>query len=96
MIIYNSDTDYKVYLEEDGDGLWISVSNGYCNSYDCIVGNSTEDVDIKACLNTAYAHFFPAQYIEEHLEPNANREMVLWLARDAYEIDCALEFAIDA
>ena len=29
MLIYMNDKNYGVYLEEDGDDLWITVTNGY-------------------------------------------------------------------
>ena len=36
MLIFKTDKDYGVYLEEDGDDLWITVTNGYCKScLDC-------------------------------------------------------------
>ena len=96
MEIFRSDKNYCVYLEEDGDDLWISVTNGYCKPYDCIVGSISDGVDVKACLDTAYSIFFPAQYIEEKLEANDDRLRVLCLARDAFEIDRALELALSA
>ena len=96
MVIFRSDKNYCVQLEDDGDDRWISVSNGYCKSYDCFVGSSMEDVNLKTCLNTAYSCFFPAQYIEEQLATCDDRFRVLSLAKAAYEIDRALELAIDA
>ena len=96
MLVFKSDMDYCVYLEEDGDDLWISVTNGYCEGFDCIVGNTEEPIDVKACVDNAYLFFCPAQYVTEHLEPNDDRRRVLSLARDAYEIDRALEYAMSA
>ena len=32
MLLFTSDKNYKVFLEEDGDDLWITVTNGYCVS----------------------------------------------------------------
>ena len=53
MLVFKSDMDYCVYLEEDGDDLWISVTNGYCEGFDCIVGNTEEPIDVKACVDNA-------------------------------------------
>lgn len=96
MLVFKSDMNYFVYLEEDGDDLWISVTNGYCKEFHCIVGNAEEPIDVKSCVETAYHCFYPAQYIAEQLEPNDDRLRVLYLARNAYEIDRALEYAISA
>ena len=46
MLIYMNDKNYGVYLEEDGDDLWITVTNGYCKSYDCIVGCASDGLDV--------------------------------------------------
>lgn len=94
MLLYNSDKNYGVHLEEDGDDLWITVTNGYCNRYDCIVGTVGENDDIRACVDAAYSQFFPAQYISDSLDANDDRARVLFVARDAYEIDRALEMAL--
>ena len=96
MLIFKTDKDYGVYLEEDGDDLWITVTNGYCKSYDCIVGSVTDACDTKICVETAYTCFFPAQYVNENIESNDDRFRVIQLARDAYEIDRALELAKSA
>ena len=68
MLIFKTDKDYGVYLEEDGDDLWITVTNGYCKSYDCIVGSVADACDTKICVETAYTCFFPAQYVNENIE----------------------------
>ena len=96
MLLFTTDKNYKVFLEEDGDDLWITVTNGYCKSYDCIVGGIEDAGDIKRCVDVAYGNFYPAQYVSELLESNDDRQRVLYLARDAYEIDRALELAISA
>lgn len=96
MLIFKTDKDYGVYLEEDGDDLWITVTNGYCKSFDCIVGSVEDACDTKVCAETAYTCFFPAQYVEENMESNDDRFRVIQLARDAYEIDRALELAKSA
>lgn len=96
MLIFKTDKDYGVYLEEDGDDLWITVTNGYCKSYDCIVGSVADACDTKICVETAYTCFFPAQYVNENIESNDDRFRVIQLARDAYEIDRALELAKSA
>ena len=96
MLIFKSDKNYGVYLEEDGDDLWISVTNGYCNSYDCIVGCKADACDTKIYVETAYRFFFPAQYVSENLDANDDRFRILYLAKDAYEIDRALELAMSA
>ena len=96
MLIFKTDKDYGVYLEEDGDDLWVTVTNGYCKSYDCIVGSVADKLDTKSRVEAAYSCFFPAQYVSELLESNDDRQRVLYLARDAYEIDRALELAISA
>ena len=93
MLLYNSDKNYSVHLEEDGADRWITVSNGYCKSYDCCVGG-VDDADIKTCVDTAYTLFYPAQYVCDSLESDDDRFRVLFLARDAYEIDRALEQAL--
>ena len=96
MLIFESDKGYCVYLENDGDDLWVSVTNGYCNSYDCIVGSEEDLSDVKKCLETAYSCFYPGQYVNENLNSDDDRYRVLYLARDAYEIDRALEMAMSA
>ena len=47
MMIFKTDKNYGVYLEEDGDDLWITVTNGYCKSYDCLVGSVADELDTK-------------------------------------------------
>ena len=96
MLIFKTDKNYCVYLEEDGDDLWVCVTNGYCKSYDCIVGSVTDCNDTKLCVETAYSCFYPAQYINENLCADDDRYRILYLARDAYEIDRALELAMSA
>ena len=96
MLLYTSPKNYCVYLEEDGDDLWISVTNGYCQSYDCIVGSTNDGADISALIDTAYTCFFPAQYLSEILDAGDDRLRVAYAAKDAYEIDYALEMARDA
>ena len=96
MLVYKSDMNYGVYLEDDGDDLWITVTDGYCASYDCIVGSTGNPIDVRVCVDTAYTCFFPAQYMTDHLEANDDRFRVAVLARDAYEIDRALEMALSA
>lgn len=49
---------------------------------------------LAVCVDTAYRCFFPAQYMTDHLEANDDRFRVVALARDAYEIDRALEMAL--
>ena len=93
MLIFKSDKNYGVYLEEDGDDLWITVSNGYCKSFDCLVGGTTDGLDMSTCVENAYSCFYPAQYVSDNIEPNDDRSRVLYLARDAYEIDRALDMA---
>ena len=96
MLVYKSDKNYCVYLNEDGDDLWITVTNGYCNGYDCLVGSVSDPLDTRLCLETAYSCFYPAQYVMDNLEPNDERVRVLTLAKDAYEIDRALDMALVA
>ena len=96
MLVYKSDKNYCVHLKEDGDDLWVTVTDGYCRAYDCIVGRSEDGVDIKTCIDTAYSEFYPAQYVAENLESTANSFRVLCVARDAYEIERALEMAMSA
>ena len=96
MMIFKTDKNYGVYLEEDGDDLWITVTNGYCKSYDCLVGSVADELDTKMRLEAAYNCFFPAQYVSENLNSNDDGLRVLYLARDAYEIGRALELAISA
>jgi hypothetical protein len=57
MLIFKTDKDYGVYLEEDGDDLWITVTNGYCMSFDCIVGSVADACDTKMCVEAAYNCF---------------------------------------
>ena len=96
MLLFTTDKNYKVFLEEDGDELWITVTNGYCRSYDCIVGSVTDNYDSKLCVETAYSCFYPAQYVSENLCADDDRQRILCLVRDAYEIDRALELAMSA
>ena len=96
MLLYTSPKNYHVYLEEDGDDLWISVTNGYCQSYNCIVGCVNDGPDISTLINTAYDGFFPAQYLSEILDADDDRIRVAYAANDAYQIDYALEKALDA
>lgn len=96
MLLFTSDKNYKVFLEEDGDDLWITVTNGYCESYDCIVGSISDGLDVSARVKSAYSCFYPGQYVNENLNADDDRYRVLYLARDAYEIDRALELAISA
>ena len=83
-------------MENDGDDFWITVTNGYCKSFDCLVGSNTDGLDVATCVETAYNSFYPAQYVSENLEPNDNPSRVLCLAQDAYEIDRVLEMAMSA
>ena len=96
MLIYTNENNYGVYLKEDGDDLWITVTNGYCKSYDCIVGCAADGLDTAAYIETAYTEFYPAQYISENMNADDDRFRIMCLARDAYEIDRALELALDA
>ena len=96
MLLFTTDKNYKVFLEEDGDDLWITVTNGYCKSYDCIVGSVADGNDVKLCVEAAYSCFYPAQYISENLCADDDRYRILYLARDAYEIDRALVLAMSA
>ena len=96
MLIFKTDKNYGVYLENDGDDLWITVTNGYCKSYDCFVGSVTDYFDTKQCVETAYSCLYPAQYIKENLCPDDERYRILYLARDAYEIDRAMDMAMSA
>ena len=91
MLIYTNENNYGVYLKEDGDDLWITVTNGYCKSYDCIVGCAADGLDTAAYIETAYTEFYPAQYISENMNADDDRFRIMCLARDAYEIDRALK-----
>ena len=94
MLLFRSDKNYCVHLEQDGDDLWITTTNGYCVPYNCIVGNTEDEFDVKACLNGAQACFYPQQYMADNMTLNDSSSRVLSLARDAYEIDRALELAL--
>lgn len=94
MLLYTSPKNYCVYLDEDGDNLWIRVTNGYCQSYDCIVGSISDSLDITTCIDTAYTLFFPVHYLHENLESCDDRSRVACAANDAFEIDYALEMAL--
>lgn len=59
MLLFTSDENYKVFLDEDGDDLWITVTNGYCKSYDCIVGSISDGLDVSARVESAYSCFYP-------------------------------------
>ena len=96
MLLYTSPKNYHVYLEEDGDDLWIRVTNGYCHPYDCIVGCVEDSNDISTLIDAAYTCFYPAQYLSEVLDAGADRFRVAYVAKDAYEIDYALEMALNA
>ena len=63
---------------------------------DCIVGSVADGNDVKLCVEAAYSCFYPAQYISENLCADDDRYRILYLARDAYEIDRALELAMSA
>ena len=96
MLLFTSDKNYKVFLDEDRDDLWITVTNGYCKSYDCIVGSISDGLDVSVRVESAYSCFYPGQYVNENLNSDDDRYRVLYLARDAYEIDRALELAMSA
>ena len=96
MLLYTSPKNYHVYLEEDGDDLWIRVTNGYCYPYDCIVGCVGNDENASNFIYSAYICFSPAQYLSEVLDADDDRFRVAYAAKDAYEIDYALEMALEA
>ena len=94
MLVYTSDKNYHVYLEKDGDDLWVSVRNELGEREDFIVGSvSDKDLTTSEYLYSARFSFYPANYVEEHLNNNFDRHAVLHIATTAFEIDRALEEA---
>ena len=65
MEIFKNAKNYSVYLEEDGDDFWITVTNGHCRIFACYVGQIEPSNDVVCCLETAAATFYPKIYIDE-------------------------------
>ena len=78
MLLFTSDKNYKVFLDEDGEDLWITVTNGYCKSYDCIVGSISDGLDVSARVESAYSWFYPGQYVNANLNSDDARYRVLY------------------
>lgn len=97
MVIYKTNTNYSVYLEENGDGYWINVRNELGEHEDLNVGFDDEnDWSISSYIHNAYTCFSPTNYVKEHLDNNSDRYSVLHIATTAFEIDRALEEAYNA
>lgn len=95
MLVYVSDKNYYVHLEEDGDDVWVSVLSEFCEK-DFIVGSVDDNLTTSECIYGAYSSFYPANYVTEHLKNDSDRSAVLFIARTAFEIDRALEEAYKA
>ena len=93
MNYYTNPKNYSVYIEEDGDDIWVSVHNGYCCPFDCIVGTVGDGLTDKERIETAFYDYFPAQYVKDNLEDNDSWQRVSVVAKDAVEIEDALEQA---
>jgi hypothetical protein len=94
MMIYENKNGYSVYVENDGNDVWVSVRHGGNKLYDCIVGNIDDCGSNNLYLETAYHNFFPANYVKEHIKANDTRERTVSLANEAFYIDHALEMAM--
>ena len=90
MNYYTSPKNYKVYIEEDGDDIWVSVHNGYCNPFDCLVGTGNDGLTNQERIEAASVFFFPAQYVKDNLVDDDTSQRVSIVARDAIEIEDAL------
>ena len=96
MLIYISDKNYGVNLNEYGDYLWIIVTNGQCMPYECCVGCVSDGLDMATCAEIAYNQFVPGEYVMENLDLDDDHHRVLDVAKNAYEIGRALEMAMSA
>ena len=94
MLVYTSDKNYHVYLEENGDYLWVSVRNELGEREDFIVGSiDDEKLPISNYVYNAFSSFYPFTYVEEHSDILSERQDILYYAITAFEIDTALEEA---
>ena len=94
MIEFVSKDGYSVYVENDGDDMWVSVRHGGDHLYDCIVGTVDDGARKKEYIETAYSLFYPANYVSERLNANDDRQRVFAVAKEACAIDHALEKAM--
>ena len=96
MLIYKSNKNYSVYLEEDGDDLWVSVRNELGEREDFIVGSiDDEKLPVSNYVYNAFSSFYPFTYVAEHSDILSERQDILYYAITAFEIDRALEEAYD-
>lgn len=94
MIEFVSRDGYSVYVENDGDDMWVSVRHNGAHVYDCCVGSVDDGARKKEYIETAYSQFYPANYVQETLASDADRQRVLSVAKEAFRIDYALEMAM--
>lgn len=94
MIEFVSKDGYSVYVENEGDDMWVSVRHGEEHLYDCIVGTVDDGAHKKERIQTAYMQYYPANYVSENMNANDDRQRVYELMEEACAIDHALEMAM--
>ena len=94
MTMFVSKDGYAVYVESDGDDMWVSVRRGGEHLYDCIAGGANDSPRKKDYVRAAYQQFYPANYVSERMKSNDNRQCIHALAHEACGIDYALEMAM--
>lgn len=95
MLVYKTDKNYYVHLEEDGDNIWVNVLSEFCEEY-FIVGSLDDNLATSDYIYSAYFSFHPANYVKEYLKNDFDRSAVLHVATTAFEIDRALEETYNA
>ena len=94
MVMYVSKNGYSVYVENDGDDVWVSVRRGGEHLYDCIAGRVNDGARKKEYINAAYSCFYLANYISERMKSSDSRHRIHALSHEACGIDHALEMAM--
>ena len=97
MLVYVSDKNYEVHIEQDNDGYWVIVQNELGEHEDINIGFDDEK-DMWFCdyIYNGYSCFHPDDYIKEHLKNDSDRSIVLHVSTTAFEIDRALREAYEA
>ena len=94
MFIYLSEDGYGVYVENDGDDMWVSVRHKGERLFECIAGDFEQYARARNYVANAYRNFYPANYVSERMKPNDGRARVFNLAKEAQRIDYVLERAM--
>lgn len=94
MTMFVSKDGYAVYVESDGDDMWVSVRRHGKRLHECIVGCVGDYDRAKDYVREAYRQFYPANYVSEWMDAKDSRQRVIALAQEACGIDYALEMAM--